>query len=100
MYGYSNECWPKKGEGKDGLEYFSATMAGGVAVRNMELTILLYKGARGKNQVQVIFDINTFGLSQQRMSELFGVIVPTINYHLDQIEEIGKIHLSDALEKF
>lgn len=71
-------------------------MAGGVAVRNMELTILLYKGARGKNQVQVIFDINTL----QRMSELFGVIVPTINYHLDQIEEIGKIHLSDALEKF
>ena len=45
----------------------------------------MYKGGRGKVQVQVIFDTNTFWLSQQRMAELFGVTVPTINYHLDQM---------------
>lgn len=52
-----------------------------------------------KAQVQVIFDTDTFWLSQQRMAELFGVTVPTINYHLDQIDKSGEIHLSDAIRK-
>ena len=89
----------KKDMVKVAQEYFSATMTGDVAVRSMESTILLYKGARGKAQVQVIFDTNTFWLSQQRMAELFGVTVPTINYHLGQIEQSGEIHLSDAIRK-
>jgi len=74
-------------------------MTSDVAVRSMESTILLYKGARGKAQVQVIFDTNTFWLSQQRMAELFGVTVPTINYHLGQIEQSGEIHLSEVIRK-
>ena len=68
----------KKDMVKVAQEYFSATMTSDVAVRSMESTILLYKGARGKTQVQVVFDTNTFWLSQQRMAELFGVTVPTI----------------------
>ena len=56
--------------------------------------------ARGKTQVQVVFDTNTFWLSQQRMAELFGGTVPTINYHLRQIEQSGEIHLSDTIRKF
>ena len=89
----------KKDMVKVAQEYFSATMTSDVAVRSMESTILLYKGARGKAQVQVIFDTNTFWLSQQRMAELFGVTVPTINYHLGQIEQSGEIHLSNAIRK-
>ena len=89
----------KKDMVKVAQEYFSATMTSDVAVRSMESTILLYKGARGKTQVQVVFDTNTFWLSQQRMAELFGVDVRTINYHLKQIEESGEIHLSDAIRK-
>ena len=89
----------KKDMVKVAQEYFSATMTSDVAVRSMESTILLYKGARGKTQVQVVFDTNTFWLSQQRMAELFGVDVRTINYHLEQIEESGEIHLSDAILK-
>ena len=89
----------KKEMVKVAQEYFSATMTSDVAVRSMESTILLYKGARGKAQVQVIFDTNTFWLSQQRMAELFGVDVRTVNYHLKQIEESGEIHLSDAIRK-
>ena len=61
--------------------------------------MLMYRSGRGKVQVHVIFDTNTFRLSQQRMAELFGVTVPTINYHLDQIEQSGEIHLSDAIRK-
>lgn len=89
----------KKDMVKVAQEYFSATMTSDVAVRSMESTILLYKGARGKTHVQVVFDTNTFWLSQQRMAELFGVTVPTINYHLGQIEQSGEIHLSDAIRK-
>ncbi len=33
------------------------------------------------------------------MAELFGVTVPTINYHLGQIEQSGEIHLSEAIRK-
>lgn len=79
--------------------YFSSTMTPDVAVRSMESSVLMYKGGRGKVQVLVIFDTNTFWLSQQRMAELFGVTVPTINYHLDQINQSGEIHLSDAIRK-
>lgn len=79
--------------------YFSSTMTPDVAVRSMESSVLMYKGGRGKVQVQVIFDTNTFWLSQQRMAELFGVTVPTINYHLEQINQSGEIHLSDAIRK-
>ena len=89
----------KKEMVKVAQEYFSSTMTSDVAVRSMESTILLYKGVRGKTQVQVIFDTDTFWLSQQRMAELFGVTVPTINYHLGQIEQSGEIHLSDAIRK-
>ena len=89
----------KKDMVKVAQEYFSATMTSDIAVRSIESTILLYKGARGKTQVQVVFDTNTFWLSQQRMAELFGVTVPTINYHLSQIEQSGEIHLSDTIRK-
>ena len=80
-------------------QYFSSTITPDVAAKSMESSILMYKGGRGKIKVQVIFDTNTFWLSQQRMAELFGVTIPTINYHLDQINESGEIHLSDAIRK-
>ena len=79
--------------------YFSATMTPDVAVRSMESSILMYKSGRGKVQVQVVFDTNTFWLSQQRMAELFGVTQQNISYHLSQIEESGELHLSDAYKK-
>ena len=90
----------KKEMVKVAQEYFSTTITSDVAVRSMESTILLYKGARGKAQVQVIFDTNTFWLSQQRMAELFGVTQQNISYHLQQIDESGEIHLSDGYKKY
>lgn len=89
----------KKEMVKAAQQYFSATMTPDVAVRSMESSVLMYRSGHGKVQVQVIFDTNTFWLSQQRMAELFGVTVPTINYHLDQIEQSGEIHLSDTIRK-
>lgn len=79
--------------------YFSSTMTPDVAIRSMESSILMYRGRRGNVQVQVIFDTNTFWLSQQKMAELFGVTQQNISYHLTQIEESGELHLSDAYKK-
>lgn len=90
----------KKGMVKAAREYFPASMTDDVAVKGMESTIMLYKGAKGKTEVQVIFDTNTFWLSQQRMAELFGTAISTINYHLSQINASGEIHLSDSIRKF
>lgn len=89
----------KKDMVKVAQQYFSATLTPDVAARGMEASILMYKGGRGNVQVKVVFDTNTFWLSQQRMAELFGVTVPTINHHLSQIEESGEIHLSDTIRK-
>ncbi len=90
----------KKEMVKVAREYFSATMTTEVMVKSMESTIMLYKGAKGKTQVQVVFDTNTFWLSQQRMAELFGVSQQDISYHLQQIEDSGEIHLSDGYKKY
>lgn len=89
----------KKEMVKAAQQYFSASITPDVAVRSMESSILMYKGGRGKVQVQVVFDTNTFWLSQQRMAELFGVTQQNISYHLSQIEESGELHLSDAYKK-
>lgn len=80
-------------------QYFCANITPDVAARSMEASILMYRGGRGNVQVKVIFDTNTFWLSQQRMAELFGVTQQNISYHLSQIEESGEIHLSDGYKK-
>ena len=90
----------KKKMVKVARDYFSATMTPEVMAKSMESTIMLYKGAKGKTQVQVVFDTNTFWLSQQRMAELFGVSQQDISYHLQQIEDSGEIHLSDGYKKY
>lgn len=89
----------KKEMVKVAQQYFSSTMTPDVAIRSMESSILMYRGRRGNVQVQVIFDTNTFWLSQQKMAELFGVTQQNISYHLTQIEESGELHLSDAYKK-
>ena len=85
---------------KAAREYFAETMTPEVMAKSMESTIMLYKGATGKAQVQVIFDTDTFWLSQQRMAELFGVTQQDISYHLQQINDSGEIHLSDGYKKY
>lgn len=89
----------KKEMVKAAQQYFSSTMTPDVAIRSMESSILMYRGRRGNVQVQVIFDTNTFWLSQQKMAELFDVTQQNISYHLTQIEESGELHLSDAYKK-
>ena len=65
----------------------------------MEGNVLIYRSSTGKVNVSVLFNQDTFWLSQQRMAELFGTAVSTINYPLKQIDESGEFHLSDAIRK-
>lgn len=90
----------KKPMVKVALEYFQSNLTTTELSKGIESNILLYRSAKGKVSVAVMFNQDTFWLSQKRMAELFGTTVSTINYHLKQIEESGEIHMSDAIRKF
>jgi hypothetical protein len=47
--------------------------------------IIFYNSPEGNVKVEVIFNDETFWLSQKRMAELFGVDVRTVNEHLQNI---------------
>ena len=61
--------------------------------------IVFYKSAQGDARVEVIFNNETFWMSQKRMAALFGVDVRTINYHLSQIYETGELEKSSTVRK-
>lgn len=62
--------------------------------------ILIYKTHQGESRVEVIFNGQTFWLTQKRMSDLFGVDVSTINYHLGEIYETGELKEKATIRKF
>lgn len=47
--------------------------------------IIFYSTLQGNVKVEVIFEDETFWLSQKRRAELFGVDVRTVNEHLKNI---------------
>ena len=50
-----------------------------------ESEILLYTTPNGDVRVEVLYESETFWLSQRRMAELFGVEAHTITYHCKEI---------------
>ncbi len=60
---------------------------------------LLYKTKQGETRIEVIFNSETFWMSQKRMADLFGVDVRTINYHLGQIYESGELTKEATIRK-
>ena len=81
-------------------EYFSQSVSTAELVRNsLESNVLLYKTAQGEARVEVIFNNETFWMSQKRMADLFGVDVRTINYHLGQIYETGELTKEATIRK-
>jgi hypothetical protein len=61
--------------------------------------ILLYSTIEGKVKIEVFFENETFWLSQKRMAELFGVEIPTINYHLKEIFKSGELDENSVIRK-
>lgn len=73
-------------------EYFSQSVSTTELIQNsLESNILLYKTAQAETRIEVIFNNETFWMSQKRMADLFGVDRATIAYHLSQIYESGEL---------
>ena len=89
----------KKPVVKAAREFFTSNMSSTELATSIEGNVLIYRSSTGKVNVNVLFNNETFWLSQRRMSELFAVDVSTINYHLKQIDESGEVHLSEAIRK-
>jgi len=61
--------------------------------------IIFYTSPEGNVSIEVIFNDETFWLNQKRMSELFSVEVPTINYHLKEIFKSGELQEVSTIRK-
>jgi hypothetical protein len=64
------------------------------------LEILLYTAPEGKTHIEVFYEEETFWLSQKKMAELFGVEVPTINYHLKEIFKTNELEEKSTIRIF
>jgi len=53
--------------------------------------IIFYSTPSGDIRIEVIFNDETFWLTQKRMAELFAVEVPAISKHLNNIYESGEL---------
>jgi hypothetical protein len=62
--------------------------------------ILLYTAPEGNMHIEVFYEDETFWLSQKKMAELFGVEVPTINYHLKEIFKTKELDESSTIRIF
>lgn len=90
----------KKEQVQQAKAYFKQQTSATELLSNvMESNILLYKTARGESRVEVIFNNETFWMSQKRMATLFGVDVRTINYHLSQIYDSGELQQEATIRK-
>jgi len=61
--------------------------------------IIFYSTPDGDIHLEVLFNDETFWLSQKRMAELFGVEVHTINYHLKEIFKSGELQEAATIRK-
>lgn len=66
--------------------------AAGKLRKNIHNTdIIFYFSPEGHIRVEVVYEEETFWLSQKRMAELFGMGVPAISKHLKNIFESGEL---------
>ncbi len=65
-----------------------------------ENEIIFYTTPDGKVSVEVLFQEETFWLSQKRIADLFGVEVNTVNYHLKEIFSSGELPEAATIRKF
>ena len=85
---------------KQARAYFSQSVSTTELMRNsLESNILLYKTAQGETRIEVIFNNETFWMSQKRMAALFGVDRATITYHISQIYESGELQREATCRK-
>ena len=79
--------------------YFTQKIDSKELATSFEGNVLIYRTSTGKVNVSVLFNNDTFWLSQKRMSELYNVTIQDISYHLIQINDSGELQLSTAIKK-
>ena len=62
-----------------------------LTLRDQTTEFLLYTAPNGAVKVEVLLANETIWLTQKRMAELFGVGVPAVSKHLDNIYESGEL---------
>jgi len=62
--------------------------------------LIFYSTPQGNVKVEVVFENETFWLSQKRMAELFGVDVRTVNEHLKNIFKDGELKENSTIRNF
>ncbi len=65
-----------------------------------QLQVLFYETALEKSTIEVLYEEETFWLSQKKMASLFGVEVNTINYHLKEVFKSGELEEDSVIRKF
>ena len=61
--------------------------------------IIFYTSPEGNISIEVIFNDETFWLSQKKMAELFSVDVRTVNEHLQNIYKITELLREATIRK-
>ena len=90
----------KKPQVQQAREYFKReTSALELIDNSLSSNILLYKTKQGEARIEVVFNSETFWMSQKRMAQLYDVDVRTVNYHLTQIYESGELQESATIRK-
>jgi len=64
-----------------------------------ESNIIFYTTPNGLVSVQVQYEDGSFWLTQKRIAELFGVEIPTINYHLKEIYQSSELQVDSTIRK-
>ncbi len=63
----------------------------------MEQNIIFYSTPKGNVNIQVVFENDSFWLNQKAMAALFGVEVPAISKHLNNIFESNELDLNSVI---
>lgn len=62
-----------------------------LSIKDEQTDFLLYTAPEGKVKVEVFLNNETVWLTQKAIAALFGVQVPAISKHLDNIYEMGEL---------
>jgi len=61
--------------------------------------VILYTTPKGAIKIEILFENETFWLTQKKLSELFSVEVNTINYHLKEIFKTKELEENSVIRK-
>jgi hypothetical protein len=62
--------------------------------------IILYATPDGNVRIEVVFEDETFWLSQKKMAELFGVVKATISHHVTEIFKSNELNEIATVRKY